>query len=45
MSVYFLDGARGSIDQAAADSRTGEVHFKTNAALVDKLSSIALKTA
>jgi len=45
MSVYFLDGARGSIDQAAADSRTGEVHFKTNAALVDKPSSIALKTA
>jgi 6-phosphogluconolactonase len=45
MSVYFLDGARGSIDQATADSRTGEVHFKTNAAVVDKPSSIALKTA
>jgi 6-phosphogluconolactonase len=45
MSVYFLDGARGSIDQATADSRTGEVHFKTNVAVVDKPSSIALKTA
>jgi 6-phosphogluconolactonase len=45
MRVYFLDGARGSIDQASADSGTGEVHFKTNAAVVDKPSSIALKTA
>jgi 6-phosphogluconolactonase len=45
MSVYFLDGARGSIDQATADGRTGEVHFRTNAAVVDKPSSIALKTA
>jgi 6-phosphogluconolactonase len=45
MSVYFVDGARGSIDQATADSRTGKVHFKTNAAVVDKPTSIALKTA
>ena len=45
MSVYFVDGARGSIEQATADSGTGEVHFKTNAAVVDKPSSIALKTA
>jgi 6-phosphogluconolactonase (cycloisomerase 2 family) len=45
MTVYFLDGARGSIDQATADSRTGEVHCRTNAAVVDKPSSIALKTA
>jgi 6-phosphogluconolactonase len=43
--VYFLDRARGSIDQATADSRTGEVHCKTNVAVVDKPSSIALKTA
>jgi 6-phosphogluconolactonase len=43
-SVYFLDGAGGSIDQATADSRTGEVHCKTNAAVVDKPSSLALKT-
>jgi 6-phosphogluconolactonase len=42
--IYFLDGARGSIDQAAADSRTGEVHCKTNVAVVDKPSSLALKT-
>jgi 6-phosphogluconolactonase len=45
MCVYFLDGARGSIEQAAADSGTGEVHFKTNAAVVDKPTSIAIKTA
>jgi len=44
-SVYFLDGVRGSIDQATADNRTGEVHCRTNAAVVDKPSSIALKTA
>ncbi len=44
-SVYFLDGVRGSIDQTAADNRTGEVHCRTNAAVVDKPSSIALKTA
>jgi 6-phosphogluconolactonase len=44
-SVYFLDGARGSIDQATTDSMTGEVHFKTNATVVDKPTSIALKTA
>ncbi len=44
-SVYFLDGARGSIDQATADGRTGEVHCRTNVAVVDKPSSIALKTA
>jgi 6-phosphogluconolactonase len=44
-SVYFVDGARGSIDQSAADSGTGEVHFRTNAAVVDKPNSIALKTA
>jgi 6-phosphogluconolactonase (cycloisomerase 2 family) len=43
-NVYFLDGAIGSIDQATADSRTGEVHCRTNAAAVDKPSSIALKT-
>jgi 6-phosphogluconolactonase (cycloisomerase 2 family) len=43
-SVYFLDGVTGSIDQAAADNRTGEVHFRTNAAVVDKPSSVALKT-
>jgi 6-phosphogluconolactonase len=45
MCIYFLDGARGSIDQATADSRTGEVHCRTNVALVDKPSSITLKTA
>jgi 6-phosphogluconolactonase (cycloisomerase 2 family) len=45
MSIYFLDGVRGSIDQATADSRTGEVHFRTNVALVDKPGSITLKTA
>jgi 6-phosphogluconolactonase len=45
MSVYFVDGARGSIAQATAGGRTGEVHFKTNAAVVDKPTSIALKTA
>jgi 6-phosphogluconolactonase len=45
MSVYFLDRARGSIEQATADSGTGEVHCKTNAAVVDKPTSIALKTA
>jgi 6-phosphogluconolactonase len=44
-SVYFLDGVRGSIDQATADNRTGEVHCRTNVAVVDKPSSIALKTA
>ncbi len=44
-SVYFLDGVRGSIDQATADSRTGEVHCRTNVAVVDKPNSIALKTA
>ena len=44
-SVYFLDGVRGSIDQATADSRTGELHCRTNVAVVDKPSSIALKTA
>jgi hypothetical protein len=43
-SVYFLDGLTGSIDQATADDRTGEVHCRTNAAVVDNLSSIALKT-
>jgi 6-phosphogluconolactonase len=43
--VYFLDGVRGSIDQATADNGTGEVHCRTNAAVVDKPSSIALKTA
>ena len=44
-SVYFLDGVRGSIDQATADNRTGEVHCRTNVAVVDMPSSIALKTA
>jgi 6-phosphogluconolactonase len=43
-SVYFLNGLTGSIDQATADNRTGEVHCRTNAAVVDKPSSIALKT-
>jgi 6-phosphogluconolactonase len=45
MSVYFLDGGRGLIDQATADSSTGEVHFRTNVAVVDTPSSIALKTS
>jgi 6-phosphogluconolactonase len=45
MSVYFLDGVRGSIDQATANRKTGEVHFRTNAAVVDKPISVALKTA
>jgi 6-phosphogluconolactonase len=44
-SVYFLDGIRGSIDRATADGRTGEVHCRTNVAVLDKPSSIALKTA
>jgi 6-phosphogluconolactonase len=44
-SVYFLDGVRRSIDQATADNKTGEVHCRTNVAVVDKPSSIALKTA
>jgi 6-phosphogluconolactonase len=43
-SIYFLDGGKGSIDQATADSRTGEVHCRTNAAIVDKPHSLALKT-
>jgi 6-phosphogluconolactonase len=43
-SVYFLNGVRGSIDQATADNRTGEVHCRTNAAVVNSPSSIALKT-
>jgi 6-phosphogluconolactonase len=45
MSVYFLDGVRGSINQAAANSKTGEVHFRTNAAVVEKPISVAFKTA
>jgi 6-phosphogluconolactonase len=44
MSIYFLDGVKGLIDQATTDSKTGEVHFRTNAAVVDKPTSIALKT-
>ncbi|HXP11415.1 MAG TPA: beta-propeller fold lactonase family protein [Acidobacteriaceae bacterium] len=42
--IYFLDGVTGSIDQATADPRTGEVHFRTNAAVLVKPSSMALKT-
>lgn len=43
-SIFFLAGGRGSIDQATADSGTGEVHCRTNAAVVDKPHSLALKT-
>jgi 6-phosphogluconolactonase len=45
MSVYFLNGVRGSIDQATTDSLTGEVHFKTNVTVVHKPTSLAIKTA
>jgi 6-phosphogluconolactonase (cycloisomerase 2 family) len=43
-SVILLDGASGSIDRATADRRTGEVHCKTNVAVVNQPRSIALKT-
>jgi 6-phosphogluconolactonase len=43
-SVYFMDGAGGASAQATADGRTGEVHCKTNVTVVDKPSSIAVKT-
>lgn len=40
--VCILDGDRGTIEQMTTDSRTGEVHCKTNVAVVEKPRSIAL---
>ena len=42
--VYILDGLRGLITEASVESATGEVHCKTNVAVVARPRSIALKT-
>jgi 6-phosphogluconolactonase len=43
-SIFILDGSGGSIYQVTADRATGELHCKTEVAVVNKPKSIALKT-
>jgi 6-phosphogluconolactonase len=42
-SIFILDGPGGSIYKVTADRATGELHFKTEVAVVKKPKSIALK--
>jgi 6-phosphogluconolactonase len=43
-SIFVLDGPGGSICKVTADGATGELHCKTNVAVVKEPKSIALKT-